>query len=366
MSPNHPGGFFMLTLLLALATFQNPPIDAMITWRANKMYAFSGAYYYRYDLAQNRVDSGYPRPIAGNWPGLPFKRIDAAINWQNGKAYFFSGAQYVRYDINSDRVDGVPTSIRQGWRIPWDRVDAAIYWGEGKAYLFNMAQRTYIRYSLGASQPDPGYPRDINAAWSGWPLPRIDAGTNYGGRVYMAKGGEFARWMLSPQRAEMGFPRGTAFLPDVAPNNVIRPPTQTPPPVANTGYCKINGTLVQIVRNQYNQTMYQRWDNARVDLHQANAYLRPRYDQLIRAGYNHAQAMGQIVKEDNLWSFAVNTSTVPGKQKTQKYNYIYSWFGFINLQPGFYRVVVPGYPRLTRWITFSAGGQEYNLALEYP
>lgn len=70
----------------------------------------------RYDPATQRVDPGYPKPIAGNWPGLWGGRIDAGVVWPNGKAYFFRDREYMRYDIAADKVDaGYPLPIGSNW-----------------------------------------------------------------------------------------------------------------------------------------------------------------------------------------------------------------------------------------------------------
>ena len=87
-----------------------------------RIYFFKGAQYIRVDPANSwKVDPGYPKPIAGNWPGLPANfaaGIDAAL-WSppNQKIYFFKGAEYVRVDPNNAwNVDpGYPKPIAGNW-----------------------------------------------------------------------------------------------------------------------------------------------------------------------------------------------------------------------------------------------------------
>ena len=37
---------------------------------ATKVYFFLGPKYFRYDRVDDKVDDGYPLPIAGNWQGM--------------------------------------------------------------------------------------------------------------------------------------------------------------------------------------------------------------------------------------------------------------------------------------------------------
>ena len=97
------------------------PVAPSCIWPNGKAYFFKGKQYLRYDVVADHVDPGYPRPIAGNWPGMWPEKIDAAICWPgNGKAYFFKGDQYLRYDIAADKVDaGYPKPIAGNWPGFW-------------------------------------------------------------------------------------------------------------------------------------------------------------------------------------------------------------------------------------------------------
>ncbi len=142
-------------------------ITAPVVWNNGKAYFFAAGKYFRYDIAGDRVDPGYPLPIAGNWPGLFVDRVDAGIVWNNGKAYFFRDYLYVRYDLATDRVDpGYPLGIGNNWPGLWgDRIDAAVMWNNGKAYFFRDHQ--YMRYDVAADRVDPGYPCPLPATGLG-------------------------------------------------------------------------------------------------------------------------------------------------------------------------------------------------------
>lgn len=154
-------------------------LDAAL-WREDngKLYFFKSSQYIRFSTVAAGVDPGYPKPIAGNWPGLDSefnKGIDAAF-WResNGKVYFFKGDRYVRFSGVSDGVDsGYPKPIAGNWPgLPAsynEGIDAAVTRRDnGKVYFFKG--RTYVRYSKVSDGIDPGYPRWINANWM--PFPR--------------------------------------------------------------------------------------------------------------------------------------------------------------------------------------------------
>jgi hypothetical protein len=56
-------------------------IDTAVNWGDGKVYVFKGPEYVRYDMASNKVEGGYPRPIATNWPGLM-----PLVDWMNWSA----------------------------------------------------------------------------------------------------------------------------------------------------------------------------------------------------------------------------------------------------------------------------------------
>lgn len=153
-------------------------VNAALLWTTGKAYFFKGSQYLRFDLPKDKVDPNYPRPIAGNWPGLWGSGIDAGVVWPNGKAYFFKGSEYVRYDIATDRADiGYPRQIRGNWPgFPAsfeNRIDAAVVLNNGKAYFFR--DNEYIRFDISEDTTDPGYPKPIADRWGGLWAEDIDA-----------------------------------------------------------------------------------------------------------------------------------------------------------------------------------------------
>jgi matrix metalloproteinase-14 (membrane-inserted) len=185
-----------------------------VNWGNGKLYFFRGDRYIRFDIGAGRADAGYPKPInSGTWPGMVWiDGIDAAVNLGYGKAYFFRGNQYMRYDIASDRVDpGYPKPINSGtWpgMIWTGGIDAAVNWGNGKAYFFKG--KHYIRYDIQADRADPGYPKPINAqTWPGmiWTDGIDDVFIGGKGKAFFFKGDQFIRYDMAADRADPGYPR---------------------------------------------------------------------------------------------------------------------------------------------------------------
>jgi Hemopexin len=198
-------------------------IDSAVLWPNGKIYFFDGSQYYRYDIAGEVVDPGFPQPIAANWRGLPTSGLQGAIAWPNGKAYFFRDDQYYRYDIAADAVDpGFPLPIATNWKgilqgpFGDHRIETAVLWPNGKAYMFQ--HDLYYRYDVAADKVDPGYPELISKGWKGlFTGPTIKAGFVWpkliDGRqkaYFFLAGGVYVRYDVANDSVDPGYPQPVA------------------------------------------------------------------------------------------------------------------------------------------------------------
>jgi hypothetical protein len=189
-------------------TFASLKRDA-IDLGAGKIYFFNGGQYTRYDKALDRAESGYPRPILGNWTGWPaaFTQVDAAVRI-GGKAYFFMGANYIRHDIATDTIDAPIKPIVgnwAGWPATWTSVDAALDYPNGKLYFFRGGQ--YLRFDVATDQVDQA-PQSILGHWTGVFTSGIEYALNYGnGKVYFFKGKDYQRFDVAADAVDVGYPR---------------------------------------------------------------------------------------------------------------------------------------------------------------
>jgi hypothetical protein len=184
-----------------------------------KVYMFFNQQYLRYDRGNDRADEGYPLSIGDHWPGFSAAGfdtgVDAGIDWGNGKAYFFKGSQYLRYDIAQDKVeDGYPLPIGGQWpgftEAGFDSgIDTCINWGDGNAYFFKGDK--YLRYNIAQDKVDAGYPLNTAEFWPGFGPAgfgsNIDAMIDWGdGKVYVFKGPNYLRFDKADNRVDDGYP----------------------------------------------------------------------------------------------------------------------------------------------------------------
>ena len=96
---------------------------ALMNMSSNKIYFFKGSEYYRINPASGwKPDPGYPKPIAGNWPGLDASftsNLDAAI-WveTNNKGIFIQRQRICPYRSckrDGRWIAGYPKPIAGNW-----------------------------------------------------------------------------------------------------------------------------------------------------------------------------------------------------------------------------------------------------------
>lgn len=151
-------------------------LAAAFSKNSNTSYYFlDNGQYIRYNNILDRADSGYPKPINNDtWPGLaPYAtQIAATLKWSNDKVYFFlKNGEYLRYDLGDDQVDsGYPKPINnatwpglEGYAMD---ITSAFHWNNNRAYFFLTGQR-YIRYNIADDRAEDGYPVKINNV--NWP-----------------------------------------------------------------------------------------------------------------------------------------------------------------------------------------------------
>ena len=162
-----------------------------------KVYFFADDQYWRYDIAADAVEPGWPKKIEDEWRWLP-KGANGALNTDNGKAYFFYGKEYRRFDTALDRVDVGPLETTKHWPgVPDLWIDTAVRIGNGDVCFFHG--NTCSRFNLLKDHTLDGYPRRIADDWPGMPDSSVDAAVNYGnGSIYFFKDDRYTRFDLAP------------------------------------------------------------------------------------------------------------------------------------------------------------------------
>jgi|GEM_PF-556802 len=144
----------------------------------NKLLFFKNNEYWRWDVTTGSMDYGYPKRVTDDFPGLPH-RIDAAVyapyhqSNRQDKLYFFRRGQYWRWDVATNRLDpGYPKRIQDGWSgLPEGGIDMAVYSGtdsgaaSNKLFLFQGGR--YWRWDINTDLLDPGYPKSVQKNWPG-------------------------------------------------------------------------------------------------------------------------------------------------------------------------------------------------------
>jgi hypothetical protein len=109
---------------------------------SNKLFFFKGEQCVRLDIDTNRIDNGYPKPIAEEWPGVTFERIDAVLPVDSETIYFFMEKQYISYNpVKHQANSGYPQQISARWNgITFDKIDAAFLREDKRVYFLVVLQ----------------------------------------------------------------------------------------------------------------------------------------------------------------------------------------------------------------------------------
>ncbi|WP_431331382.1 hemopexin repeat-containing protein [Streptomyces sp. IPPR8] len=142
-------------------------------------YLFKDDLYVRIDLATETVEPGFPKPIAEGWTGLPAAfqlGIDAVVNHETDPeiVWIFKDDQYVRYNIATDKVAGGPKPIAGNWPGLLDsfkrRIDAVAPHPTNRHKVYLFKDDQYMRYDLADDRADSGYlDKPIRGNWIFFP-----------------------------------------------------------------------------------------------------------------------------------------------------------------------------------------------------
>ena len=108
-------------------------------WNNGKAYFFKGNQYIRVDLATKKADSGYPKPVKGNWCGLfggAFGNYDVNIAYRQRANFFVF-----------DNGQGGTTGAGNGMFILYNLEGAVNYRDIGSTFNFELSR-------ISASKPD--------------------------------------------------------------------------------------------------------------------------------------------------------------------------------------------------------------------
>ncbi|KGL80220.1 Collagenase 3 [Tinamus guttatus] len=110
------------------ATYENPIKDLVFMFKGKKVWALNG-----YDIME-----GFPKKIYEMGFPKEMKRIDAAVHVKDtGKTLFFTGNKFWSYDEEKEVMEtGYPRLIEEEFPGIGDRVDA-VYQRNGYLYFFN-------------------------------------------------------------------------------------------------------------------------------------------------------------------------------------------------------------------------------------
>ena len=184
-------------------------------------YLFKGDSYLKFDWSSGSAVHGYPKKIAGNWPGMPSDfchDIDAAVNGHGpfaGNCYFFKGDSYVKFDWKNDRAySDCPKKVAGNWPglsagFEGD-FDAAMNGNgsfAGNCYIFKGD--SYLKFEWMKDHAASGYPKKIADGWHGLPKAfknglnaSVEGFGPKSGKAFLFKGNDFISYDWASDRTD--------------------------------------------------------------------------------------------------------------------------------------------------------------------
>ncbi|GGK95923.1 hypothetical protein Sme01_31310 [Sphaerisporangium melleum] len=135
---------------IATALYSDKAVVDAAVLRSGRLYLFSGEYYYRYSGAPfGRVDTGYPKRIAGNEEGFPqWRTISAAAVDAGGNEYYHSAVD--RQWLRRAPTGNVLELVQPQWATGIAKVDAVLFQSDT---VFVVTGDTYRRFDGRSESP---------------------------------------------------------------------------------------------------------------------------------------------------------------------------------------------------------------------
>ena len=155
-------------------------IDGAMTWHDGRTYFFKENNYWRYNDAEGKCDSGYPKLMKEGWGGMqgPIDTVFQGTVKNSPGTYFFKGKSYYQYQKDGQLSDPKPIEDWGGLNGP---IGGVFSWRNGATYAFEKDKDFYYRMESGRFSNS--YPI---SKWGGMTGP-IDTVFRYKGDTYFFK-----------------------------------------------------------------------------------------------------------------------------------------------------------------------------------
>lgn len=205
------------------------------------IYFFKEKQYIRWNVDEERLFDGYPKPIEEGWQGLlevfPGTALSGAMHvpgWQNKIYFLFQGQdRFATWDVASNTLDAETRAISDVMpgELAADGYFAPLYVDTGDVQkVYGFRGDTYTRWTVVPDQlpaaEDAGYPRKIGDGWTGGLsiAPRCAVSVSWTRRskaltnrkIYFFLGDLYTRWDVASHSTNyrLDIPSGWKGWPD--------------------------------------------------------------------------------------------------------------------------------------------------------